>query len=54
MVTLSLRGYRPIRLIPLKWKLQAIKSQKLEVKTNIDVYLGDIFLAKTTARKVAY
>ncbi len=28
------------------------KSQKFEVKTNIDVYLGDIFLVKTAARKV--
>jgi Fe-S-cluster-containing dehydrogenase component len=29
------------------------KSQQLECKTNIDVYLGDIFLAKTSARKTA-
>jgi len=29
------------------------KSQQFTVKTNIDVYLGDIFLTKTAAKKVS-
>jgi Fe-S-cluster-containing dehydrogenase component len=29
------------------------RKQQFEVKTNIDVYLGDIFLAKSAARKVS-
>ena len=29
------------------------KKRQFEVKTNIDVYLGDIFLARSIARKVS-
>ncbi|MDP2916781.1 MAG: carboxypeptidase regulatory-like domain-containing protein [Dehalococcoidia bacterium] len=38
---------------PYSVKIEApgYKSQKLDVKTKIDVYLGDIILAKSTAKK---
>jgi Fe-S-cluster-containing dehydrogenase component len=36
----------------VKVEAPGYKSQKFEVKTNIDVYLGDIFLVKAAAKKV--
>jgi Fe-S-cluster-containing dehydrogenase component len=35
----------------VKVEARGYKSQEFNVKTNIDVYLGDIFLAKTAARR---
>ena len=35
----------------VKVEAEGYKSQQFEVKTTIDVYLGDIFLAKTTKKK---
>jgi Fe-S-cluster-containing dehydrogenase component len=35
----------------VKVEAPGYKSQKFEVKTNIDVYLGDIFLSRTRSRK---
>jgi Fe-S-cluster-containing dehydrogenase component len=37
----------------VKIEATGYKSQKFEVKTNIDVYMGDIILAKTAAKKSA-
>ena len=37
----------------VKVEAAGYKSQKFEVKTNIDVYLGDIILAKTAKKKIA-
>jgi Fe-S-cluster-containing dehydrogenase component len=35
----------------VKIESSGYKSQSFEVKTNVDIYLGDIFLAKTAGRK---
>jgi Fe-S-cluster-containing dehydrogenase component len=37
----------------VKIEAPGYKSQKFEVKTNIDVYMGDIILAKSAAKKAA-
>ncbi len=37
----------------VKVEAEGYKSQSFAVKTNIDVYLGDIFLTKTAKRKVS-
>lgn len=37
----------------VKIDAKGYKGQVFEVKTNIDIYLGDIFLTKTAARKTA-
>ena len=44
-------GLTPDKNFSLKVEAKGYKSQKFEVKTNLDIYLGDVFLVKAAASK---
>ena len=46
-------GLGPDKAYTVKVEAPGYKSQKCEAKTHIDVYLGDIFLDKSGAKKVS-
>ena len=44
-------GLPPDKTYTVRVEAPGYRKQQFEVKTNVDVYLGDIFLAKSVARK---